>query len=110
MAKAFSVASWNVEHFNDGDPDNAERIAFLAEQEPDVLAIFEAEGKEIWREVMAGMPRYSFFITEGQNTQEVLLGIAPGITAFLTQKIEFQSRDAFMRPGAFLTVRSDGTD
>lgn len=59
---------------------------------------------------MDGLPGYSFFITEGQNTQEILLGIAPGTTAFLTQKIEFQSRDSAMRPGAFLTVRASGAD
>lgn len=110
MAKAFSVASWNIEHFQDGDPDNPERIGFLAQQEPDVVAIYEAEGKEVWREVMDGMPRYSFFITEGQNAQEILVGVSPDITAFVTQKVEFQSRDAFMRPGALLTVRIEGED
>jgi hypothetical protein len=110
MAKAFSVASWNVEHFKNRGPSNAERIAFLAEQQPDVAAIYEAEGSEVWRELMDAMPNYSFFITEGQNTQEILLGTAPGATAFVTQKIEFQSRDTFMRPGAFLTVRVAGED
>jgi hypothetical protein len=52
------------------------------------------------------MPRYSFFITEGRNTQEILLGTAPGVTAFLTQRIEFQAENAFMRPGALLTIRA----
>ena len=110
MAKAFSVVSWNCEHWKDKDPRNAARIGFLAEQDADVIALYEVEGPEVWRAVMEGLPGYSFFITEGQNTQEILVGIAPGLTAFLTQKIEFQSRDAFMRPGAFLTVRADGTD
>ena len=106
MAKAFSVASWNVEHFQNREPQNAARIAFLAEQRPDVIAIYEAEGAEVWRELMDGFPRYSFFITEGVNTQEILLGIGPDVTGFVTQKVEFQSRDAYMRPGAFLTVRA----
>jgi exonuclease III len=110
MVKAFSVASWNVEHFKNRGPSNAERIAFLAEQQPDVAAIYEVEGSEVWRELMEAMPTYSFFITEGQNTQEILLGTAPDITAFVTQKIEFQSRDTFMRPGAFMTVRVAGED
>ena len=105
MAKAFSVASWTVRHFGEGDATNAERVAFLAEQQPDVLGLYEVEGKEVWRELMAGMPGYSFFITEGRNTQEILLGIGPGVTAFLTQKIEFQAENAFMRPGALLTIR-----
>ena len=106
MAKAFSVASWNVEHMADSDPRNAARMEFVAEQRPDVLALYEVEGRNVWREVMAAFPKYSFFITEGQNTQEILVGIGPRITGFLTQRVEFQSRDAFMRPGAFLTVRA----
>lgn len=110
MAKAFSVVSWNCEHWGENDPRNAARIKFLASQKADVIGLYEVEGKEVWRSVMEGLPGYSFFITEGQNSQEVLVGIGPDTTAFLTQKIEFQSRDAFMRPGAFLTVRVDGTD
>lgn len=110
MAKAFSVVSWNCEHWKEGDPRNADRIGLLAEQKADVVALYEVEGKEVWRSVMDGLPGYSFFITEGQNTQEILVGIGPEVTAFLTQRIEFQSRDAFMRPGAFLTVRADGAD
>lgn len=110
MANALRVASWNCEHWKDGDPRNGDRVEFIASQKADVLALYEVEGKEVWRDVMNGLPGYSFFITEGQNTQEILVGIAPGVTAFLTQKIEFQSRDSFMRPGALLTVRADGTD
>jgi len=107
MAKAFSVASWNVEHFKNSGPSNAERLAFLAEQKPDVIGLYEVEGAEVWRELMDALPRYSFFITEGQNTQEILVGIGPGITGFLTQKVEFQSGISAMRPGAFLTVRAE---
>jgi hypothetical protein len=110
VAKAFSVASWNVEHFKNVGATNEERVAFIVEQDPDVLAIYEVEGAEVWRELMEGMPGYSFFITEGQNAQEILLGTRSGMTAFVTQKIEFQSRDAFMRPGALMTVRVDKVD
>jgi hypothetical protein len=110
MAKAFSVASWNVEYFQNREPQNEARIAFLADQRPDVIAIYEAEGAEVWRELMDAFPRYSFFITEGTNTQEILLGIGPQVTGFVTQKVEFQARDAYMRPGAFLTVRAKDTN
>jgi exonuclease III len=110
MAKAFSVASWNIEHMKDADPRNAARMKFLTDQKPDVLALYEVEGKEVWREVMAAFPKYSFFITEGQNTQEILVGIGPRVTGFLTQKVEFAGRQAYMRPGAFLTVRAADTD
>jgi hypothetical protein len=110
VAKAFSVASWNVEHFKNKGPSNAERLEFLAGQKPDVIAIYEVEGSEVWRELIDKFPRYSFFITEGSNTQEILVGIGPGVTGFLTQKIEFQSGISAMRPGAFLTVRAHGEE
>jgi hypothetical protein len=63
VAEAFSVASWNVEHFKNVGATNEERVAFIAEQDPDVLAIYEVEGADVWRELMAGLPGYSFFIT-----------------------------------------------
>ncbi len=112
MAKAFSVASWNVEHFrSQGTRTRVDDVVgFLNRQKPDVVAIYEVEGAQIWRELIERMPGYSFFITEGQNTQEILLGTSPGVTAFVTQKLEFQARDAYMRPGALMTVRLAGVD
>jgi exonuclease III len=110
MAKAFSVASWNVEHMQTHDPRNPARMAFVAKQKPDVLAIYEVEGKDVWRGVMEAFPKYSFFITEGQNSQEILVGIGPRVTGFLTQRVEFQGRDSYMRPGAFLTVKAGDTN
>ena len=112
VAKAFSVASWNVEHLtSQGRPTRvADVAARLLELDPDVVAIYEVEGKQVWQELMDGMPGYSFFITEGQNTQQILLGTSGRVTTFVTQKVEFRSRDAFMRPGALLTVRVDGHD
>ena len=112
MAKAFSVASWNVEHFqSQGTRTRVDDVVgFLTAQKPDVLAVYEVEGADIWRDLVDRMRGYSFFITEGQNTQEILLGTSPSITAFVTQKIEFQSRDAYMRPGALMTVRLAGVD
>jgi hypothetical protein len=47
MAKAFSVASWNVEHLKDRQETNPQRVAFLRQQRPDVIAIYEAEGKHL---------------------------------------------------------------
>jgi endonuclease/exonuclease/phosphatase family metal-dependent hydrolase len=112
MAVAFSVASWNVEHLNSaGAPTRVSDVAAqLRELDPDVVAIYEVEGKQVWQELMDGMPGYSFFITEGQNTQHILLGTKGRVATFVTQKVEFRSRDAFMRPGALLSSRVDGHD
>ena len=57
---------------------------------------------------MAGFPGYSFFITEGENTQEILVGIGPAVTGFMTQKLEFREHNPFLRPGSLLTVKPKG--
>lgn len=107
MAKAFSVASWNVEHFrNEGSrPDRV--IQFIEEQEPDVFALYEVEGREVFPDLVARMPRYSFFITEGAQVQEILVGVCPHLTAFFTQRTEFKSGDTYLRPGSLLTITRD---
>ena len=78
MAKLFSVASWNVEHFKGDGPDSARVdrvVAFLAEQKPDIFGMFEVEGKTVFETLVQRMPNYTFQITEGQQTQEILIGV-----------------------------------
>ena len=104
MAKAFSVASWNVEHFKD-DRSRVERVVtFLKKQKPDIFALYEVEGSEVFKELVQTMKDYTFHVTEGPQVQEILLGVRQGLTAFFTQKIEFKSGATAMRPGALLTV------
>lgn len=108
MAKAFSLASWNVEHFK-GKPARVERVIdFLNAQNPDVFALLEVEGKEVCSTLMARMPGYQFHITEGPQVQEVLVGVKRGFTAFFTQKVTFKTGNTFLRPGALLTLTIDG--
>jgi hypothetical protein len=57
MAKVFSVAARNVEHFKD-DPSGVRVnrvVDFVAAQSPDVVALFDA--------LMSRMPPYTFQIT-----------------------------------------------
>jgi len=104
MAKAFSVASWNVEHFKD-DKSRVDRvIGFLKKQKPDVFALYEVEGSVVFQTLVNTMKDYTFHITEGPQVQEILVGVRQGITAFFTQKITFKSGASAMRPGALLTV------
>jgi hypothetical protein len=110
MAKLFSVASWNVEHFG-MDPGRVKRvIAFLDAQRPDVFGLFEVEGATIFSELVAKMPDYTFQITEGPQTQEILVGVRKTLTAFITQKIEFKSGTTHMRPGQLVTVVRGGVN
>jgi endonuclease/exonuclease/phosphatase family metal-dependent hydrolase len=104
MAKAFSVASWNVEHFND-DPSRVDRVVdFLNKQRPDVFGLYEVEGRTVFDSLRTRMPNYVFQITEGPETQEILVGVRSRLSAFITQKVEFRSGTTHMRPGQLVTV------
>jgi hypothetical protein len=110
MAKAFSVASWNVEHFK-SDPSRIELVVgFLGQQNPDVFALYEVESSAVYSALVEKMPEYHFHITEGPQTQEILVGVKNSLTAFFTQKVEFKTGNTYLRPGAFLTVHRDGVD
>jgi endonuclease/exonuclease/phosphatase family metal-dependent hydrolase len=110
MPKLFSVASWNVEHFKD-DP-TGQRIArvvdFVKAQDPDVFGVYEVEGATIFDTLVTKMPNYTFQITEGVQTQEILVGVKKTVTAFITQKTEFRSGTTHMRPGQLVTVTKAG--
>jgi hypothetical protein len=110
MARLFSVASWNVEHFKD-DPSGARInrvIDFVKAQDPDVFGIFEVEGGTIFNALVSKMPNYIFQITEGYQTQEILVGVKKSLTAFITQKTEFRSGTTHMRPGQLVTITKGG--
>jgi endonuclease/exonuclease/phosphatase family metal-dependent hydrolase len=108
MRKAFSVASWNVEHFKNALARVDDVVALLARLKPDVLALYEVEGKDVFGELVTRMPGYQFHITEGRQVQEILIGVRSGLTAFFTQKLEFRSGASAMRPGALLTISTAG--
>lgn len=108
MARIFSLVSWNVEHFR-GKPERTARVIdFLQEQKPDVFALLEVEGKTVFDDLVTRMPGYQFHITEGRQTQEVLVGVKRGVTAFFTQRVEFRSGNQYLRPGALLTLHIKG--
>jgi endonuclease/exonuclease/phosphatase family metal-dependent hydrolase len=108
MAKAFSVASWNVEHFKD-DPGRIDRVVnFLKNQNPDVIGLYEVEGAEVFNVVTAKFPGFTFQITEGPQTQEILVGFRSTLSVFITQKLEFKSGTTHMRPGLLATVTVAG--
>ncbi len=114
MAKAFSVLSWNVEHFGAAAPGKPPKkpvapiIQKIADQNADVVAIYEVEGATVFSEVTAKMPNYSFHITEGKQTQEILVGVRKTLTSFFTQRVEFNSGVTILRPGALLTITVAG--
>ena len=108
MAKAFSVASWNVEHFGDKKEKIEPVVSYLAEQNADIIAIYEVESKLVFEPLMKAMPNYQFHITEGPQVQEILVGIKHGVSAYVTQKLTFKSGQSTLRPGVLVTVNVAG--
>jgi len=108
MARLFSVASWNVEHFKDDSTRVARVVKFLKHQKPDVLALYEVEGKTVFNQLTQQLPNYQFHITEGPQTQEILVGVRGTFSAFFTQKLEFKAGNTYLRPGALLTITVGG--
>ena len=109
MAVAFSVASWNIEHFGSdlaGDRDPETVLSFLADQDPDVIGIYEVSSSSVFGPIMEAFPDHTFHITEGPQTQEILVGTRQGLPAFVTQKTTFKSGQSTLRPGVLLTVRA----
>ncbi|MCK4513888.1 MAG: endonuclease/exonuclease/phosphatase family protein, partial [Spirochaetaceae bacterium] len=104
-----SVASWNVEHFgrrstSASTKDPRDAINFLRTQSADVVAIYEVVGKELFWAITEMMPHYTFFVTEGQEMQEIMIGIRSPLTGFVTQRTEFKAGNPGLRPGVLVTV------
>lgn len=115
---AFSVCSWNVEFF--GSRRSGETRAQVAARiddvfdllgrpdiRSDVFAIYEVNGAQVFDKVSEAFPEYSWQITEGPGTQQILVGFR--IPAFVTQRVEFsRGFTGPLRPGALVTVHDAG--
>lgn len=111
MAKQFSILSWNVEHFKQDQNSDARCSRIVSEIQsvaPDVFAIYEVEGKEVYTDLVSKLPNYTFHITEGPQVQEILIGVSNQYTAFFTQKLAYKSGVSTLRPGALLTINVRG--
>ena len=112
MAKIFSFASWNVKHFY-GKLERVDRVVdLLKSRNPDLFALYEVKGKQVFSVLMAKMEDHSFFLTENtiQNDMEILVGIRRSIQCFVTQREEFMSKVPTLRPGALATLRISNKD
>lgn len=104
MAIAFSLASWNIENLGRRLKSLDPLVDFLLNNKPDVVGIYEVTGKDTFEVVTEKMPGYSFHITEGPQTQEILVGVRNGITSYFSQRLEFKAQTPTLRPGALLTL------
>lgn len=104
MAKVFSFASWNVEHFKNDRTRIRENVAFIQDSDPDVFAVFEVEGKYVFSDFVQLMPTHHFFVTEDLGDMEILVGVRRDLTAFITQRHQLKSAMPTLRPGALVTL------
>ena len=107
MQKQFSILSWNVEHFKKDQNSDARCTRVVSEIQsvsPDVFALYEVEGKDVYNDLVAKLPNYTFHITEGPQVQELLVGVSSQYTAFFTQKLSYKSGVSTLRPGALLAI------
>ena len=115
MAKVLSIASWNVEHFKNisvSDASRVQRIAnFISGSDggpasvPDIFALYEVEGKDIFEDFMKEFPNHRFHLTEGKQSQEIFIGVHRKFQTFSTQRLEFKTGREYQRPGLLLTIR-----
>lgn len=110
MAKLFSVLSWNIEHFKLKKRDTEKILAHIDSYDPDVMAIYEVTGKDVYSHMMSHFPNHSFFITEGPQSQEILVGTRNTLHAFTTQRTEFKRSNTYLRPGTLSTFQIDGKE
>ena len=110
MAKLFSVLSWNVKHFKIKNKDTKGILRHIKQYNPDILAIYEVTGKNVYDYMMDNFPNHSFFITEGRQSQEILVGTHKNLHAFTTQRTEFNRTNTYLRPGTLTTFRFNGDD
>ena len=57
---------------------------------------------------MKSFKNYTLQVTEGPQTQEILVGIKNKFSTFITQKVEFKAGVTAMRPGQLVTLETDG--
>ncbi|MEM1100832.1 MAG: endonuclease/exonuclease/phosphatase family protein [Pseudomonadota bacterium] len=105
--------TWNVEHFNGKKgAEKAGRVArVIAEIEahaPDVFGILEVEAATAFGALAEALTDYNFHLSEGTQTQEILIGWRKSLRAFVTQKGEFKENNIYLRPASLLTIYSDG--
>jgi len=109
MATLFSILSWNIKHFRDS-PARVKAVAgYLKKWKPDVFGLFEVEGKEIYPMMVKEFPQYAMFMTEGQQSQEILVACRKTFQSItFQQKREFDTGNPRLRPGALLSFVRKG--
>jgi len=108
MSNVIKILSWNVEHFK--TESKAQKVAeIIKSYNPDIFGLYEVEHARVYEFMLEHFPNHTLFITEGQQTQEILVACSNRFEGIkFSQKKEFKSGNPQLRPGAFLTFRYPG--
>ena len=101
---SIKILSWNVEHFKQ---DKAEKVMEIIEPyDPDIIALYEVEKSIIYNEFLKEFKKYSYFLTTGQQSQEILIAVKNRFEGIkFEQREKFKSGNPYLRPGVFLTLK-----
>lgn len=108
MARLFSFASWNIEHFA-GRQERFDRVVDVLTENgpPDVFGIFEVQSSTaVFNEFTTRMPSHQFFITvTPQSPIDTLVGVSREFSAYYEQRNELTAGMPTLRPGALVTLK-----
>ena len=68
---------------------------------------YEVEGKQVFQPLITHFPNYSFFITESNILQNILVGFRCDLRCFVKQREELTAGTPSLRPGALATLMFD---
>jgi hypothetical protein len=105
MPNRFSVVSWNIKNFTRGTAKEDRVVDHLKSMNPDVFGLLEVVGKDAWRCFYQEFPNHDMFITEGEQSQEILIGVHKDFRCFFTQRDEFKAGRTHLRPGPFVALQ-----
>lgn len=100
-----SVFSSNLENFRLSKKDVDRVVAHVKGFDPDVFALLEVVGPNVYGQIANRFPSHTFHMTYGRQSQEILVGVRKTLSAFFSQKTEFKSGNAYLRPGALVTLK-----
>jgi len=100
----FTVLSWNVENFKIATKDTQRIVDHVRSYDPDIFGLLEVVGPGVHEHIVQRFPNHVFHMTYGPQSQEILVGVRRTLNFMFSQKTEFKAGNAYLRPGALITL------
>jgi hypothetical protein len=89
MKKLFSIAFWNLEHFNRDDKRTRAALRLVRDQHADVFSVCEINNRIICAELVEEMPDYQFMISSAPQTQELFVGAKKTFNFYFSERVHY---------------------